>query len=205
MVLACHADRVVCCLRWRSLREKGGRCDRSFLIGKRYRAALLVSFCAGGLICMVTDFHDRSERVSVFFILRSRKRAWKMCIRDRSNIEATPTYELKPIEGGRYLCYATEYDMKLEFNTVEEKDSFDALIGKYAKKWDSNTDGDGNPTEPLLAGAWWPVSYTHLKGSFCSGRRFGCSAFFQNTCTCVQTNRSSVGFVSVCRNVERIF
>lgn len=79
---------------------------------------------------------------------------------DPSNIEATPTYELKPIEGGRYLCYATEYDMKLEFNTVEEKDSFDALIGKYAKKWDSNTDGDGNPTEPLLAGAWWQPLYT---------------------------------------------
>ncbi len=79
---------------------------------------------------------------------------------DPSKLEMTPTYEVRAIEGGRYLCYATEYDMKLEFNTVEEKDSFDALIGKYAKKWDSNTDKDGNPTVPLLAGAWWQPLYT---------------------------------------------
>ena len=74
--------------------------------------------------------------------------------------DPTPTYEVKAIEGGRYLCYATEYDMKLEFDTVADKEAFDGLIGKYAKKWDSNTDGDGNPTEPLLAGAWWQPLYT---------------------------------------------
>ena len=79
---------------------------------------------------------------------------------DPANLEMGPTYEVRPIEGGRYLCYATEYDMQLEFNTVEEKNAFDAIIGKYAKKWDSNTDGDGNPTEALLAGAWWQPLYT---------------------------------------------
>lgn len=79
---------------------------------------------------------------------------------DPTKIPSTPTYELKPIEGGRWLCYATEYDMKLEFDTVAEKEAFDAVIGQYAKKWDSNTDGNGNPTVPLLEGAWWQPLYT---------------------------------------------
>ena len=79
---------------------------------------------------------------------------------DPTGVAKTPTYELRPIEGGRYLCYATEYDMKLEFNSIEEKNAFDAIVGKYAKKWDSNTDGDGNPTVALLAGAWWQPLYT---------------------------------------------
>ncbi|EJX02977.1 hypothetical protein EVA_08916 [gut metagenome] len=79
---------------------------------------------------------------------------------DPASLTMTPTYEVKPIAGGRYLCYATEYDMKLEFHTVADKNRFDSIIGKYAKKWDSNTDGNGNPIVPLLAGAWWQPLYT---------------------------------------------
>ena len=79
---------------------------------------------------------------------------------DPTQIESTPTYELKPIDGGRWLCYATEYDMKLEFDTVADKEAFDAIVGQYAKKWDSNTDENGNPTVPLLEGAWWQPLYT---------------------------------------------
>ena len=79
---------------------------------------------------------------------------------DPAKLTMTPTYEVKSIEGGRYLCYATEYDMKLEFDTVADKDHFDSIIGTYAKKWDSNTDSDGKPTVALLAGAWWQPLYT---------------------------------------------
>ena len=79
---------------------------------------------------------------------------------DPANLTMTPTYEVKAIEGGRYLCYATEYDMKLEFDTVADKEAFDGIIAQYAKKWDTNTDGDGNPTVALLAGAWWQPLYT---------------------------------------------
>ncbi|MEG1577405.1 MAG: stalk domain-containing protein [Oscillospiraceae bacterium] len=79
---------------------------------------------------------------------------------DPKGVPQTPTYALKPIDGGRWLCYATEYDMKLEFNTVAEKEAFDAVIAAYAKKWDTNTDKDGNPTAPLLAGAWWQPLYS---------------------------------------------
>ena len=50
--------------------------------------------------------------------------------------------------------------MKLEFDTVADKEAFDAIVGQYAKKWDSNTDENGNPTVPLLEGAWWQPLYT---------------------------------------------
>lgn len=81
---------------------------------------------------------------------------------DPTHVSSTPTYELRPIEGTqRWLCYATEYDMKLEFDTVEDKNAFDTLIQQYAKKWldkiDPNT---GKSTENLLAGAWFQPLYT---------------------------------------------
>lgn len=79
---------------------------------------------------------------------------------DPANLTMTPTYEVKAIEGGRYLCYATEYDMKLEFDTLADKNAFDGIIAQYAKKWDTNTDGDGNPTAALLEGSWWQPLYT---------------------------------------------
>lgn len=79
---------------------------------------------------------------------------------DPTKVQSTPTYELRPIDGGRWLAYATEYDMKLEFDSVADKEAFDAVIGQYAKKWDSNTDENGKPTVPLLAGAWWQPLYT---------------------------------------------
>ena len=78
---------------------------------------------------------------------------------DPAKLTMTPTYEVKAIDGGRYLCYATEYDMKLEFDTVAEKNGFDAIVGQYAKKWDTNTDADGKPTTPLLSEAWWQPLY----------------------------------------------
>lgn len=78
---------------------------------------------------------------------------------DPAKQEATPTYAVKPIDGGRWLAYASEYDMKLEFNTLAEKDAFDAIVAEYAKKWDSNTDADGKPTAALLSGAWWQPLY----------------------------------------------
>jgi len=81
---------------------------------------------------------------------------------DPTKVAATPTYALKPIEGtDRWLCYATEYDMQLEFDTVAEKDAFDALIQKYAKKWLDKIDPEtGKPTEALLYGAWFQPLYT---------------------------------------------
>ncbi len=79
---------------------------------------------------------------------------------DPTKVETTPTYELRAIEGGRWLCYAMEYDMKLEFETVADKEAFHGIVEDYAKKYDDRVDADGNATTPLLAGAWWQPLYT---------------------------------------------
>lgn len=79
---------------------------------------------------------------------------------DPTAVEATPTYELRKIEGGRWLCYAMEYDLKLEFATTAEKEAFHSIIEDYAKKYDDRVDENGTPTVPLLTGAWWQPLYS---------------------------------------------
>ena len=72
----------------------------------------------------------------------------------------TPTYAVREVEDGRYLTYAVEYDMLLEFDTLEEKEAFHDLIETYAKKYDESYDADGNLIENLIAGAWWQPLYS---------------------------------------------
>ena len=74
--------------------------------------------------------------------------------------EPTPTYAVKQVTDDRYLCYAIEYDMMLEFETTEQKEAFHSLIETYAKKYDDSFDADGNLTEKLLTGAWWQPLYS---------------------------------------------
>ena len=38
--------------------------------------------------------------------------------------EPTPTNAVKQVAEDRYLAYAMEYDMKLEFDSIEEKEAF---------------------------------------------------------------------------------
>ena len=76
--------------------------------------------------------------------------------------EPTPTYAVVEAEEGRYLCYAVEYDMELEFDTTEDREAFHQLIEDYAKKYDDRVDGDGNVTARLLAGSWWQPLYSSL-------------------------------------------
>lgn len=74
--------------------------------------------------------------------------------------EPTPTYAVKQVTEDRYLTYAMEYDMKLEFDSIEEKEAFHTLIETYAKKYDDSYDADGNLTEKLIAGSWWQPLYS---------------------------------------------
>lgn len=74
--------------------------------------------------------------------------------------DPTPTYAVKQVTEDRYLCYAMEYDMKLEFDSIEQKEAFHNLIETYAKKYDDSYDADGNLTEKLIAGAWWQPLYS---------------------------------------------
>lgn len=74
--------------------------------------------------------------------------------------EPTPTYAVIQVTDDRYLCFAIEYDMMIEFDTLEEKERFHSVIETYAKKYDDSFDADGNLTEKLLAGAWWQPLYS---------------------------------------------
>ncbi len=74
--------------------------------------------------------------------------------------EPTPTYMVKQVTDDRYLCYAVEYDMMIEFDTKEDKEAFHGLIETYAKKYDDSFDADGNLVEKLLAGSWWQPLYS---------------------------------------------
>jgi len=74
--------------------------------------------------------------------------------------EPTPTYAVKQVTEDRYLAYAVEYDMLLEFDTREEKEKFHDIIELYAKKYDDSLDADGNVVEKLLAGSWWQPLYS---------------------------------------------
>ncbi len=64
-------------------------------------------------------------------------------------------YEVRQIANGNYIEYAKEYDLAFEFNTAADKQAFNAIIHKYAKK-----DKDGQ--SGLLAGSWWQPLYYSL-------------------------------------------
>ena len=74
--------------------------------------------------------------------------------------EPTPTYTVREVGEGRYLTYALEYDLMLEFNTPEEKEAFHQIIETYAKKYDDSVDEDGNVTEKLLYESFWQPLYS---------------------------------------------
>lgn len=74
--------------------------------------------------------------------------------------DPTPTYAVRQVTEDRYLCYAVEYDLMIEFDTQEEKENFHNLIEIYAKKYDDSFDEDGNLVKKLLAGSWWQPLYS---------------------------------------------
>ena len=69
--------------------------------------------------------------------------------------EPSRHYRVDKVREDLYLASALEYDLKLEFRTLEEKEAFDALVQAYAKKNDGNPDGKG-----LLYGSWWQPLYS---------------------------------------------
>lgn len=68
---------------------------------------------------------------------------------------STPTYQVKKISDDLYVCFAVEYDLQLEFSSQADRSAFDSLIQTYAKKSDSNPNGDG-----MIYGAWWQPLYS---------------------------------------------
>lgn len=80
---------------------------------------------------------------------------------DPTQIVSTPTYSVRQIEGtDRWLAYAMEFDLLLEFDTMEQKNDFDRVILAYSKKNTANQNEDGSFTPSLILGAWWQPLYT---------------------------------------------
>ncbi|MET3290655.1 UNVERIFIED_CONTAM: hypothetical protein ABID98_003225 [Brevibacillus sp. OAP136] len=72
----------------------------------------------------------------------------------------TPDYKVVQIENGNYIAYSKEYDLSFEFNNTADKEAFDAVINKFAKKNEENPKG-------LIYASWWQPLYfskTELKG-----------------------------------------
>lgn len=69
--------------------------------------------------------------------------------------DSTPTYMVKKVSDNLYLCYSVEYDLELEFSSKSDRAAFDQLILDYAKKSDSNPNGEG-----MIHGAWWQPLYS---------------------------------------------
>ncbi|MFI8712644.1 hypothetical protein [Brevibacillus brevis] len=64
----------------------------------------------------------------------------------------TADYQVVQIENGNYIAYAKEYDLSLEFDSVEAKKKFQPLVLKYAKRDQEDMNG-------LLKASWWQPLY----------------------------------------------
>lgn len=67
----------------------------------------------------------------------------------------TENFRVEQIDDDRYIAYAKEYDLSLEFATAEEKARFQPLVLQYAKKNEEDAKG-------LLKGSWWQPLYYSL-------------------------------------------
>ncbi|WP_094605446.1 hypothetical protein [Sporomusa silvacetica] len=67
----------------------------------------------------------------------------------------TPDFTVAEFANGIYVAYAKEYDISFEFQTLEQKQAFQTIIFKYAKKDRENQQG-------LIYDAWWQPLYTSV-------------------------------------------
>ncbi|MDP4099080.1 hypothetical protein OIN60_20340 [Paenibacillus sp. P96] len=71
----------------------------------------------------------------------------------------TPTesddYKVVQIENGNYIAYAKEYDLALEFESAADKEQFDGVVNRYAKK-------DSEDEAGLITASWWQPLYYSL-------------------------------------------
>ena len=102
----------------------------------------------------------RSEGIDGYVQIEPKVSVYEYMIEWGEPGDPTPTYAVIQVTDDRYLCFAVEYDMLIEFDNLEDKERFHSIIETYAKKYDDSFDADGNLTEKLLAGAWWQPLYS---------------------------------------------
>ncbi|UVI30789.1 hypothetical protein [Paenibacillus spongiae] len=71
--------------------------------------------------------------------------------------EPTPSsdYQYKKLANGNYIASAREYDIAFEFKSAADKERFQPIVLKYAKKNSDDVSG-------LIAGSWWQPLYYSL-------------------------------------------
>ncbi len=102
----------------------------------------------------------RSEKMDAYIQIEPKVSVYEYMMDWGDPGDPTPTYEVREVDENRYLCYAVEYDLEIEFDTTEEKEAFHGIIERYAKKYDDRVDEDGNITKKLLAESWWQPLYS---------------------------------------------
>jgi hypothetical protein len=73
-------------------------------------------------------------------------------------LRQAPTYRVEKYNDTRYLVYATEYDMEIEFMNNADLIRFKTVHDAYSKKNDENQ-AEGSQIA-LIAGAWWQPLYS---------------------------------------------
>lgn len=78
---------------------------------------------------------------------------------DPTKIEPSSTYQVLPV-GDKWVAYALEYDLVIEFDNKTGMNIFDAVISEYSKKWSENQQLNGTFDPSLIYGAWWQPLYS---------------------------------------------
>ena len=102
----------------------------------------------------------RSEGMDGYVQIEPKVSVYEYLIEWGTPAPPSPTYAVEKQENGRYLCSSVEYDLMIEFDTVEEKENFHRVIERYAKKYDDRVDSDENTTAKLLAESFWQPLYS---------------------------------------------
>ena len=102
----------------------------------------------------------RSEKMDAYIQVEPKVSVYEYTMDWGDPGDPTPTYAVREVAENRYLCYAVEYDLEIEFDTTEDKEAFHGIIERYAKKYDDRVDEDGNITKKLLTESWWQPLYS---------------------------------------------
>ncbi|MDC7718570.1 hypothetical protein PQU95_15280 [Vogesella sp. DC21W] len=94
----------------------------------------------------------RSEGLNARVQLEPKTSAY-LYLKEWGPATASDNLRLTPLPDGNALAYAREYDLSLEFADAAQKDRFQEVVFRYAKK-----DRDKQPR--LIHAAWWQPLYT---------------------------------------------
>jgi hypothetical protein len=125
------------------------------------RATLDANFDAD--LTLIYGHADIAHAVQLIALLRSEGLDAKVLLEPKTSAflylaewgepGVSPEFQVEALEDGNYIAYAKEYDLAFEFDTVADRERFDAIIKQYAKKNEEDQAG-------LILGSWWQPLYS---------------------------------------------